>query len=164
MTTELNEIAVTPTVNALEVEMLNVRRAFENAFKAVVICVMILVVTTGLAIVAIAFTRTENLSDKLVIAKFIQVTFGMTIGSGCIFLGVILVWLGITSSTTIAATGAANGQEANINMASSSPGVLIAVCGIILVSLSLYRPVGFTDVISSAGSRIEPAPEEITDK
>jgi hypothetical protein len=130
-----------------ETQMLDVRRAFERAFKAVVFSVIVLVGSTGLAILFVAFRQDSQLSEKLLVARFIQVSFGMTIGSGCVFLGVILIWLGITASVSVSATGSTVAGTGRFGLSSASPGVIIALAGIVLIALSLYRPVGYTDTL-----------------
>ncbi len=77
----------------METQMLEVRKAFERTFQAVILSVVVLVIATGLAILFVAFNGDSQLSEKILVARFIQVSFGMTIGSGCVFLGVILILL-----------------------------------------------------------------------
>ena len=131
----------------METQMLEVRKAFERAFKAVILSVIVLVVSTGLAILFVAFREDSQLSEKLLVARFIQVSFGMTIGSGCVFLGVILIWLGITASVSVSATGNTTVGTGRFGLTSASPGVIIALAGIVLIALSLYRPIGYTDTL-----------------
>ena len=137
--------AVEPNLN-IETEMLVIRRAFATAFKLVIAAVMTLVFVTGAAICVVAF-KNVPLTEKLLIARFIQVSFGMTIGSGCVFFGVILIWLGITASTNVTASNEVAMNKGALQVATASPGVIIALAGIVLIALALYRPLGYKETL-----------------
>lgn len=73
--------------------------------------------------------------DKVLAAKLIYSATGMLIGAFEVVLGVLLSLIGLTADYDIDATVG----SAKVRLASASPGLLIIVCGNLLMGFSLMR-------------------------
>jgi hypothetical protein len=80
-------------------------------------------------------------TDKGVfMVRLVQVSLGMIVGFFTIFLGVLVSWLGIESNYKL--SGEYSG--ASTTLASASPGILLILCGTILLGICLTKPMGVT--------------------
>ena len=79
----------------------------------------------------------------------------MFLGISCVFIGVIISWLGITSAYALRATGIG---QTGFTLQASSPGVICMIGGITLIALSLYKDIHYKETMSPGGSAIVQPP------
>ncbi|CEF49384.1 unnamed protein product [uncultured bacterium] len=75
--------------------------------------------------------------------RLVQASLGMCIGFTIIILGTVLAWFGIV--TNIRIRGEA--KEASLVFACSSPGVMLMLCGAILIGIPLVKTFAFEERI-----------------
>jgi hypothetical protein len=94
--------------------------------------------------------------DRLALVCSLQVGLGMYLGFISLFFGVLMTWIGIDAAFEFGGTaGPENSRVAKIALSSASPGLLIAVGGLIVVVASLYKTIEF-ETTSPAHSRPHP--------
>ena len=111
----------------------------------VVTCV---VATLLVLLIAIGFLTDRTMATAVLAASF-QVAFGMIIGFVCVYIGLMMTWFGIDAAYTIKGKLGAGDVNAEGALKSASPGLLFAMGGIILIAVSLYKPI----VYQKAGLR-----------
>lgn len=80
--------------------------------------------------------------EKMALAASIQVAIGMTMGFVSVFIGLMMTWFGL--SAAFAFSGEA-GENRKLSLQSSSPGLLFFLGGVILIGVSLYKPITYED-------------------
>jgi hypothetical protein len=86
---------------------------------------------------------TADVIEKMALAASVQVAFGMVIGFACVYLGLMMTWFGIDASYTFGGKLNSGGAKGEVSLKSASPGLLFALGGIILISVSLYKPIEY---------------------
>jgi hypothetical protein len=81
-------------------------------------------------------------AEKMALAASIQVAFGMVMGFVSVFIGLMMTWFGLNAA--FAFTGKA-GERGEVALQSASPGLLFFLGGIILIGVSLYKPITYED-------------------
>src|SRR5436305_178363 len=115
------------------------RKAFTWAFFGALVFMTVLILATVVVMIIVAVGGDQNL-DKSLVARLLQITYGMVIGSACLFLGVILAWFGISASFAVSAEG---GASTKLTLSSASPGIALICGGLILVGITLFRPINY---------------------
>ena len=124
--------------------MLDMRRGFAPLFWGLIVStIVLLVANVGVIIFVFLSVRFDDL-EKVLIAKLVQVSLGMLLGASCIFLGVLLIWLGIAAPLTLNLQSEAEAVKGNLVLKTASPGVALSMGGIVLIGVSLYRPVDYS--------------------
>ncbi len=123
-----------------ESEMSGVRKEFAPTFKMLVISVIVLIFISVVATLIVIFSG-KLTEDVALFVRLIQITFGMILGASCIFLGVIVIWLGITAAYTVNARGKLGGASQSVNLQTASPGIILVISGAFLIGVSLYKEV-----------------------
>jgi hypothetical protein len=100
-----------------------------------VVIAVSLVVLIG---VGFAFGKTM---EATVLAASVQVAFGMVLGFVCVYIGLMMTWVGIDAAYTFRG-GVGSGSMA---LQSASPGLLFALGGMILVAVSLYKRIEYQE-------------------
>lgn len=130
--------------------LLMARKAFAWAFLGTVIVVILLIIATVVMLLIIA-TGDDPALDKSLIARLLQIAYGMVAGSACLFLGSTLAWFGINAS--FALSGEVGGNT-KLALSSASPGIALIVGGLILIGITLYRPI---DYFEDTSAQLQPA-------
>jgi len=103
------------------------------------------VLTAFAAIVLIVLTTTGVFTGKttetMALAASIQVAFGMIIGYVCVYIGLMMTWYGIDAAYDV--TGKLGSGE--LGLKSASPGLLFALGGLVLIGVSLYKPIVYQE-------------------
>jgi len=152
--------AVTPSIKCpacgrdegdAQQQMMDTRKRLESLFRLVVILSVALIIITLCVALRIPFSS-DSAMEKALLVRLVQITFGMVLGSSCVFFGVVVAWLGITAGFSLNAVG----QPIRLGIQSSSPALALIVGGIILIGVSLYKQVDFADTKDSPGAVIQP--------
>jgi hypothetical protein len=145
--------------NVIEIELIEIRKTFTGIFKSMLILIFISVIITlvGIVIVAVSRDVTPTATEKALVVQLIQVGYGMFLGVVCVFLGVMVSWLGITSAYAFGAKGKSGVVGGDLSLKSSSPGIVLMVGGIILIALSLFKPIKYGETIPTKDTKIQGA-------
>ena len=140
-----------PRPFSAEKEMLRERRRFIVVFYWLIGSVIAMIVIMVVVMLSISFTSIETV-QKALLVRLIQISFGMVLGSACVFLGVVVSWLGITASYSLGAER----EKARLTLQSTSPAIALIVGGIILIWASLYKEIQYTETVHEPGISIQP--------
>ncbi len=102
------------------------------AFSAVSI-----VLLGSLILGAVMTSKTNESIDFIRVNKSIQVTMGMVCGLLFAFFGVALSWAGISGSVS----GAIDNGKLSASLNTASPGIVLMLCGTVLIGISVTREV-----------------------
>lgn len=83
-----------------------------------------------------------DVTEKMALAASVQVAIGMVMGFISVFIGLMMTWFGLSATFTF--TGK-SGDRGELSLQSSSPGLLFFLGGIILIGVSLYKPITYED-------------------
>jgi ABC-type spermidine/putrescine transport system permease subunit II len=111
-------------------------RAFVCASK---IAFVVIIVYFFLALIAVFWFKD---AEKVLAAKLIYSALGMLIGVLEIVLGILLALIGVTVDYDIDASAG----FAKVKLASTSPGLLLIVCGNLLMGFSLMRGIEYRKI------------------
>ncbi len=126
-----------------------VAKSITSAFYCVSVVASIIVflaIVLGL-VVPLCFVGTE----KILAAKLVSASTGMLIGEMEIVLGLLLSLIGITADYDVEGSVG----TAKIKLASASPGLLLIVCGNILIGFSLARDFEFKEMETQGPSTVQ---------
>jgi len=112
-----------------------VKNYFPVLFILTVVIAALLVLLNGLGFL---LGRTM---DATVLAASVQVAFGMVLGFVCVYIGLMMTWLGIDAAYSVKG-GIGPGSFV---LKSASPGLLFALGGIVLVSVSLHKQIVYQE-------------------
>lgn len=119
------------------------RIAFGNTIKNYfpVLFILTVVIATSLVILsAVGFVK-ERTMDATVLAASVQVAFGMVLGFVCVYIGLMMTWIGIDAAYSVQGGAGPN----SFVLTSASPGLLFALGGIVLVSISLQKQIVYEE-------------------
>lgn len=130
-----------PALDKLRVSIARViQRYFAPLFLVTLFCV-------GFLFIVISFGLfQESAINVMALAASVQVAFGMIIGFVCVYIGLMMTWFGIDAAYTLKGSfdaGAAIKSEGALK--SASPGLLFALGGMMLIAVSLYKPIVFEE-------------------
>ena len=116
-----------------------IQRIFLPLFLVTLFCVMFLfsVITFGLF--------QPSAINVMALAASVQVAFGMVIGFVCVYIGLMMTWFGIDAAYTFQGSLGAGGLKSEGAVKSASPGLLFALGGMLLIAVSLYKPIVFSE-------------------
>ena len=126
------------------------RVAFGNTIRNYfpVLFLLTLVIAASLVVLsAVGFVQ-ERTMDATVIAASVQVAFGMVLGFVCVYIGLMMTWIGIDAAYSVEG-GVGTGTFV---LKSASPGLLFALGGILLVSISLHKQIVYEE---STGKHVD---------
>ncbi|MCI0361126.1 MAG: hypothetical protein L0211_21815 [Planctomycetaceae bacterium] len=127
------------------------RVAFGKTIKHYFFVLFIITVLIALSLIGmmcVGFFNNKTM-DAAVLGASLQVAFGMVIGFVCVYIGLMMTWIGINVAFT--ASGEVGGGA--FALKSASPGLLFALGGMILVAVSLYKRIEYQENVSRyAGS------------
>ena len=131
------------TLQNLESSRLKIAGTIERYFRP------LFFVTLGFAIVLIALILvgllTKTTTETIAIAASVQVAFGMVIGFACVYIGLMMTWFGIEAFYSLHGKVGAGEAKGDLSLKSASPGLLFALGGIILIAVSLYKPIHYKE-------------------
>jgi hypothetical protein len=119
------------------------RKAFGWGFLVVTILIAILIGSAIILMFTVAVNTHFAPLDKSLIARLLQITFGMIFGAACLFLGITVAWFGVSASFSVNADTDAPGWRGKLALTSASPGIILILGGILLVTLAMYRPINY---------------------
>jgi len=134
-----------------EQEMLKIRKDLKALFWIIIISVLVMLGATVGVMLLLSFSQLKAV-EKGLIVRLIQISFGMTLGAACVFFGVMVSWLSITASYTFGGEL----EKGKLNLQSTSPALALIVGGIILIGVSLYKEVKYTETPISVGEIVQP--------
>ncbi len=121
----------------------NQRIEFGDTIKSYFLVLFILTVFFALFLIALigyGFSVGRTM-DTTVLAASVQVAFGMVLGFVCVYIGLMMTWIGIDAAYAFegdVGTG-------SFVLKSASPGLLFAMGGIVLVSVSLHKRIVYEE-------------------
>ncbi len=74
----------------------------------------------------------------------------MLIGYICVYIGLMMTWFGIEASYTFEGNLSAAETRGGVVLKSASPGLFFALGGMLLIAVSLYKPLYYKE----SGSRL----------
>lgn len=135
-------------------------KTIKNYFLVLFILTVIIAVSL-VVLITIGFFLDKTL-DATVLAASVQVAFGMVLGFVCVYIGLMMTWVGIDAAYSVRGGTAAG----DVALKSASPGLLFALGGMLLVGVSLYKRieyqesamkyVGSQELEAGAGGPVEP--------
>lgn len=143
----------------IEIELVEVRKTFAWTFKVVMIAVFAAIILTELAMFSAAVSKnlTPTSTEKALVIQLIQVGFAMFLGAVCVFLGVMVSWLGITSVFAMGAkVRLASSEKTDISLRSAGPGIILLIGGMLLIGVSLFKPIRYQETIENSNTVIQP--------
>jgi hypothetical protein len=81
----------------------------------------------------------------MALAASVQVAFGMIIGYVCVYIGLMMTWFGIDASYTFKGSLDVGSAKSEGALKSASPGLLFALGGMVLIAVSLYKPIVYEE-------------------
>ena len=81
-------------------------------------------------------------TEKMALAASVQVAIGMVMGFVSVFMGLMITWFGIIAAFEFSGTV---GDKAGATLKGASPGLLFYLGGIILIGVSLYKPITYEE-------------------
>ena len=110
---------------------------------------MLFWVTLGVALFLIVLAGCGFFMDKTmdatVLAASVQVAFGMIMGFVCVYLGLMMTWFGLESAYSLKGSMGNDAGKVEGALKSSSPGLLFALAGIVLIGVSLHKRIEFQE-------------------
>lgn len=119
------------------------RVAFGNTIKNYfpILFILTVVIATSLVVLsAIGFVN-ERTMDATVLAASVQVAFGMVLGFVCVYIGLMMTWIGIDAAYSVKG----GSGPSTFVLTSASPGLLFALGGMALVALSLHKQIVYEE-------------------
>jgi hypothetical protein len=112
-----------------------INKYFRTLFIVTVLIALILVglITTG-------FFMGKTM-EATVLAASVQVAFGMVLGFVCVYIGLMMTWVGIDAAYSVKGDVGAGA----VALKSASPGLLFALGGMLLVGASLYKRIEYQE-------------------
>jgi hypothetical protein len=91
-------------------------------------------------LIAIGFFMGKTM-EATVLAASVQVAFGMVLGFVCVYIGLMMTWVGIDAAYSVKGDVAGGA----VALKSASPGLLFALGGMLLVGVSLYKRIEYQE-------------------
>jgi hypothetical protein len=135
---------VTPTIDDSVRKKLDEQRVeFGNTIKNFfpILFVLTVVIATSLVVLIACGFFAGRTMDATVLAASVQVAFGMVLGFVCVYIGLMMTWIGIDAAYSVKGDVGAG----SFVLRSASPGLLFATGGIVLVSVSLYKEITYEE-------------------
>jgi hypothetical protein len=126
-----------------ESEFYGDRHKLVRFFMGVIGAVLAFGAITIVAMVVIVFSNWGPAEKRLLI-EVMQIGLGMIFGFASVSFGVVITWVGITSPSTIAVGDSGQkdtGVVPRITLRTAAPGLVLFLGGLVLVGVSLYKPV-----------------------
>jgi hypothetical protein len=134
------ERQTTDQLNRLRVDIADtIRQYFRPLFFLTLFVAMFLIVLIGVGFYTNATMAT------MALAASVQVAFGMVIGFVCVYIGLMMTWFGIDAAYTVKGSLGAGDVKGEGSLKSASPGLLFALGGIVLIAVSLYKPIVYEE-------------------
>lgn len=80
-------------------------------------------------------------AEKMALAASVQVAIGMVMGFVSVFIGLMVTWFGISAAFEFGGKA----EKGELSLKSASPGLLFFLGGIILIGVSLYKPITYEE-------------------
>lgn len=119
------------------------RIEFGNTVKSyfpVLFILTVVIATLLIVLSALGFVLGRTM-DATVIAASVQVAFGMVLGFVCVYIGLMMTWLGIDAAYSVKG----DIGPGSLVLKSASPGLLFALGGMVLVSVSLHKQIVYEE-------------------
>lgn len=100
-------------------------------------------------------------AEAMALLGSLQISLAMFLGFTCIFWGLMMTCLGVTAGYDIKAGGNTDKAAASFSLASTSPGILFLIGGLILIGMALYKEIEYQDktVVPYSGASLPPIHE-----
>ena len=123
--------------------------------------VLILILLSVISSIVVIFVTGSPTEDKALFVRLIQITFGMVLGSSCVFFGVIVSWLGITASYALTSQSDVSSAKGQLNFQNVSPGIILILSGSLLIGASLYKVIEYSHstIVQEEGVSVQRKPE-----
>jgi hypothetical protein len=130
-----------PALDELRVSIAQViQRYFAPLFLVTLGCVLFLFVVISFGLFQ------ASAINVMALAASVQVAFGMIIGFVCVYIGLMMTWFGIDAAYPLKGCfGAGDAIKSEGALKSASPGLLFALGGMLLIAVSLYKPIVFEE-------------------
>jgi hypothetical protein len=132
------------------------RVEFGNTIKNYfpVLFILTVVIAASLIVLSAVGFVNERTMDATVLAASVQVAFGMVLGFVCVYIGLMMTWIGIDAAYSVEG-GVGSGTFV---LRSASPGLLFALGGIVLVSVALHKQIVYEE---SSGKIVDTQPIDL---
>ena len=151
-----------PADASLDRLRVNIARVIQRNFQPLFVITMV-AVGVLFVIIGIGVYRRETMAT-MALAASVQVAFGMIIGFVCVYIGLMMTWFGIDASYSFQGSLGGGGVKGEGALKSASPGLLFALGGMVLIAVSLYKPIVYEEkgglpahigTLSSLGGKAE---------
>jgi hypothetical protein len=106
-----------------------------------ILFVLTVVIAASLILLSALGFFMNRTMDATVIAASVQVAFGMVLGFVCVYIGLMMTWLGIDAAYSVKG----DIGPGSFVLKSASPGLLFALGGMVLVSVSLHKEIVYEE-------------------
>jgi hypothetical protein len=120
-------------------ELRELRSRFRPLFRFMFVTGFVLIVIFSIAgvVTTISFgiSSDYSLPFALIVSRLLHIAIGLMIGFFFVFLGLIACWMGIEAHVKM------KGQayNATVVLSTASPGIVLMICGTILLSICLLK-------------------------
>jgi hypothetical protein len=111
-----------------------------NGYFPTLLRVTVFIALVLVLLVAVGFYFGKTM-EATVLAASVQVAFGMVLGFVCVYIGLMMTWVGIDAAYSV--RGDMGGGA--VALKSASPGLLFALGGMLLVAVSLYKRIEYQE-------------------
>lgn len=126
--------------NAFEGEFTLIRKKFATPLLWAFFAILVFVGLFNLMMFGLIVFGGRETLDTMALVSTLQVGLGMVLGLVCVFMGLVVVWLSISAAESKVD---AKGATAALNIQTASPGLVFFVGGVILIGMSLYKPLTY---------------------
>jgi Na+/melibiose symporter-like transporter len=137
-------------------EMMEVRKTFAPFFKCMMIGLFFIIVAAVVVTIVVIFNQRIEPAEKALTVQLVQVSLGMILGHSAIFFGVVMSWLGIAAPFKMGLKGESVGAKGAFTIVSASPGLVLLAGGLVLIGVSLYKPILYRETIEPPDTVISP--------
>jgi hypothetical protein len=136
--------AAAPHVDAsLDRLRVNIAKVIQRYFQPLFV-ITLLAVGFLFVIIVVGMYRGTTIAT-MALAASVQVAFGMIIGYVCVYIGLMMTWFGIDASYSFKGSLDVGGAKSEGALKSASPGLLFALGGMVLIAVSLYKPIVYQE-------------------
>ena len=84
-------------------------------------------------------------SEAMALLGSLQISLTMFLGFTCVFYGFLMTCLGVSAGYDIKTAGNVDKSAVSFSIASSSPGILFLIGGLVLIGMALFWQVEYQD-------------------
>ena len=140
----------------VEVEFIETRRRFAGFFVVIIGAVFVLVTASVAVMLWIVAVSDLRPTEKALTVQLLQVGLGMILGFASMAFGVAITWVGVTTPFRLRAAGGPSERRSQLLLESAGPGLVLLLGGLILIGVSLYKPIKYSEMDYTPDTQLQP--------